>query len=302
MAKYIYICSAAHSGSTLLDLLLGSHSRIESLGEISFLSHDIAVNNTCTCGSPVRECHIWRTVVERLSTRLGVDVMTHPYALPVGHPPARDQIDSKHQTPAHLVRRKLLLGLHYLRLRFGARFLDSLLRSIKTTFATNMLIYETVREILEADMVVDSSKSYLKALGVYLNNPTEVRIILLTRDGRGVLCSSLKRNWSRNRSVVAWTKLYERALPLLARYVHEKHLLRVKYEDVATDPARELSASARFCRLSSNRPCWISRPSPTIPSMATICGSCAAPRFEWTRGGVGCLQTICDISNDARGT
>ncbi len=38
-------------------------------------------------------------------------------------------------------------------------------------------------------MVVDSSKFYLKALGVYLRNPQEVRIILLTRDGRGVLGS-----------------------------------------------------------------------------------------------------------------
>ena len=54
MAKYVYISSAAYSGSTLLDLLLGSHSRIESLGEISFLAQDLAVNNRCTCGTPVR--------------------------------------------------------------------------------------------------------------------------------------------------------------------------------------------------------------------------------------------------------
>jgi Sulfotransferase family len=249
MAKYIYICSAGHSGSTLLDLLLGSHSRIESLGEISFLSHDIAVDNRCTCGSPVRECHIWRSVVKQLSSRFGVDILAHPYALHIDHPKAVDLIDNKHQTHAYLARRKLLLGLHYLRLRFGVRFLDPMLRSVRTTFATNMLIYETVREVLDVDMVVDSSKSYLKALGVYLSNPAEVRIILLMRDGRGVLWSSLKRKWSRNKSVIAWTKLYERALPLLERYVHAEHLLRVRYEALATDPVREASRICSFLQV-----------------------------------------------------
>ena len=44
MVDWIYICSAAHLGSTLLDLLLGSHSRVASLGEISKLLKNIALN------------------------------------------------------------------------------------------------------------------------------------------------------------------------------------------------------------------------------------------------------------------
>ena len=158
-------------------------------------------------------------------------------------------VDWKNETRAHFLRRKLLLGLYYSRLRFGAGFLDPLLRSLQTTFTANLLTYETVRQVLDADMVVDSSKFYLKALGVYLRNPQEVRIILLTRDGRGVLGSSVKRNWPRDQSVVAWRSLYERALPLLEHHVDPAHLLRVKYEDVASNPARELSRICAFLRV-----------------------------------------------------
>jgi hypothetical protein len=254
MAKLIYICSAAHSGSTLLDLLLGSHSRIESLGEISFLGQDLAVNNRCTCGAPVRECHVWRAVVERLSAKLGVDIMARPHALPVGYPyvPSAAQagaVDWKDENRAHFLHRKLLLGLYYSRLRFGVHLVDALLRSLHTMFAANLLTYETVRQVLGCDMVVDSSKFYLKALGVYLRNPLEARIILLTRDGRGVLGSNVKRNWPRDRSIIAWRSVYEHALPLLERHVDPAHMIWVKYEDVATHPAHELSRICAFLQV-----------------------------------------------------
>jgi hypothetical protein len=120
------------------------------------------------------------------------------------------------------------------------------LQSTETAFATNLLLYETVREVQDVKMVVDASKFYLKALGVYLLNPLEVRIILLTRDGRGVLGSSVKRRSPRDECVNHWRNLYERALPLLERHVQPAHLLRVKYEELASDPARELNRICQF--------------------------------------------------------
>ena len=170
-----------------------------------------------------------------------------PYVPPAGH--ARQCTDGKNQTRAHFLRRKLLLGLYYSRLRFGARFLDPLLRSLETTFAANLLTYETVRQVLNADMVVDSSKFYLKALGVYLRNPLEVRIILLTRDGRGVLGSSVKRNWPRNRACWRGGACTNARCRSLSAMFDPAHLLRVKYEDVASSPARELSRICDFLQV-----------------------------------------------------
>ena len=40
--KYVFICSAGHSGSTLLDMLIGSHPECESLGEVVLLPMEFA--------------------------------------------------------------------------------------------------------------------------------------------------------------------------------------------------------------------------------------------------------------------
>jgi Sulfotransferase family len=246
VTRYVYICSHRHSGSTLLDLLLGSHSRIESLGEISFLSQDLALNLPCTCGLRIRECTVWQTVIDRLSAQLGTDIMANPYALHLGYPLADVTVDRTHQTRAYRARRELMLGMYYLRMRFGARFLDPLLGRMRRSFANNFRVYDAAREVLNADLVVDSSKTYLKALGIYQQNPEQVRVILLTRDGRGVLYSNIRRKRSRNESVAGWVTQHTRALPLFRQHIRPDHLLFVKYEAVTVDPAREMSRICRF--------------------------------------------------------
>jgi len=72
MVQCLYICGAGHSGSTLLDMLLGSHSRIASLGEVINLPMDWATNNRCTCGAPVRDCALWSAVARRFEQRFGI--------------------------------------------------------------------------------------------------------------------------------------------------------------------------------------------------------------------------------------
>ena len=64
--SYCYICSAARSGSTLLDVLLGNHSRVASLGEFSFLSKAIALNQTCSCGESIHKCPAWSKIFYRV--------------------------------------------------------------------------------------------------------------------------------------------------------------------------------------------------------------------------------------------
>ena len=80
MAKCIYICSAGHSGSTLLDLLLGSHSNVTSLGEINQLSKNLSLNTLCTCGEEIRSCDFWKDIANQLKKNLGLDVFADPYS------------------------------------------------------------------------------------------------------------------------------------------------------------------------------------------------------------------------------
>ena len=66
MKKVVFIMAASHSGSTLLDLILGSHSRSFSLGELSTAGR----NDNRLCGVCGTECTFWsRTSLQQLVER-----------------------------------------------------------------------------------------------------------------------------------------------------------------------------------------------------------------------------------------
>lgn len=66
----IYVAGSSHSGSTLLDLLLGSHSGVESVGEAKKLPEllsRIAAGGQplCTCQSELGKCPLWGDLLSR---------------------------------------------------------------------------------------------------------------------------------------------------------------------------------------------------------------------------------------------
>jgi hypothetical protein len=240
MKKYIYICSAGHSGSTLLDLLIGSHSKIESLGEINQLPKNISLNTTCMCGNPVRSCALWEELLTILGQKLKTNLFKNPYVLDLGFINAQDVVDRRHQTNIYNIKRKLTRGFQYLYYSLGLKkHLNNSVSTVKSINSTFDL-YNCVLSILDVDGVVDSSKDYLKAIRLYMANPQRVKLILLVRDGRGVFYSNLKRGTSRKDSLMPWLNHYKRALRLINRYVPEKDLLVVKYENIAMNTEQEL--------------------------------------------------------------
>ena len=67
----IYIAGSSHSGSTLLDLVLGSHSKIESLGEAKKIPQVLAKFRdssvgppVCSCHEPINQCAFWNSVLQ----------------------------------------------------------------------------------------------------------------------------------------------------------------------------------------------------------------------------------------------
>jgi hypothetical protein len=66
----ILIGSSGHSGSTLLDLMLGNHSQVSSAGEMNRLSL-FADDRVCACGSTVSECEYWDRVLRQIAQAEG---------------------------------------------------------------------------------------------------------------------------------------------------------------------------------------------------------------------------------------
>ena len=60
MPRVVYIVALSHSGSTLVDLLLGCNPKVISLGEVKGAMESYKKpNRICTCGSPVDKCIFW---------------------------------------------------------------------------------------------------------------------------------------------------------------------------------------------------------------------------------------------------
>src|SRR5512138_347128 len=72
--KVLYIMGAGHIGSTIVDIVLGRHPHVESLGELSKFHRagwTPDSSRVCACGSPVFECPFWVEVRRRWSGMTG---------------------------------------------------------------------------------------------------------------------------------------------------------------------------------------------------------------------------------------
>ena len=217
-----------------------------ALGEIALLPKNIALNSDCSCGKPVSACPMWVPVVNAMSHTVGHDIFSDPYALNTGYPKASIIIDKAHQTSAYLMRRKFVHGLVYLRMRYGQDWLSALTGRYQAALDVRYQLYDAIMHQQGVTRAIDSSKFYLDALALYKHRPADMRIIVLSRDGRGVMNSNLKRGVGQNASVASWLTYYQRLLPLIEHNVEPRHVLRVKYEDLAQDTKAELERICEF--------------------------------------------------------
>jgi len=242
MIDTVYILSAPRSGSTLLDMLLGSHPDTLPVGELDQLPKNIALNSRCSCGEPIRTCTFWQPVIDRLSAELGTDLRRQPYKLDLGYHRAGVEIDRAHQTSAYLARRFLAMGwfeaCDHARLSIAK---SVLLAPFRHSLKHVMMVHRVLRELSGRRVIVDSSKSFRYAVSHYKLAPQTTRIVLLTRDGRGVLASHLRTGVSSAEAVRLWSRYYDRATGWIARNVDDRHAIRLRYEDLAADPVARLN-------------------------------------------------------------
>lgn len=220
MLRVIYIVGYGYSGSTLLDILLGNHPAVESVGELCNLhTYGWARNKRCACGKPGRDCLLWSRAMSRWQELSGskgvedyirlqrkVESWINPFA----------SFRPKEYRSNHLALRRYI--------------------------AQTTALFQAIAEISSKSCIVDSSKLPLRAK-VLLQIPSlDLRIIHLVRDLRGVLWSLLKRK-KRNqpiwpivfRGVLGWNIANIQAERIRNSVSGEKwHLIR--YEDLATHP------------------------------------------------------------------
>jgi hypothetical protein len=197
----------------------------------------------------VRDCGHWQSVYGRLA-RWGFDPQS-PYGFRLWDAVAWTYVDHEQQTKPFLAAvrlRKTWMALRDL-VPAPARALVPVPPAYQEALANKMRLYEAVAEAWDKDVVIDSSKNVREAVELYQRHPGRVRILLVTRDGRGVYLSRRSSGRDREESVRAWLSYYGRALALLEKHVPPQARMQLKYEDIAGDPRRAGAALCRFIGL-----------------------------------------------------
>lgn len=240
MEKYIYICAAARSGSTLLDMLLGGHSKGASLGEFNFLGKAIALKQLCGCGSTVDDCEKWNKVYTQLKLDKGVDLKQTPYACSQWDTRASAVIDFEQQTRTYVFFSKLRVIINRLHLKLPPLLQPKMPKSRRIGIENTVYLYNIILKCWNKSFVINSSKNYLQAISLYKRAPKKTKIILLTRDGRGVFCSRYYSGFTKQESFRGWHNYYSKAFDYLSRYVRPNDLYILRYEDLMADLEGEL--------------------------------------------------------------
>lgn len=243
--KLTYICSSGHSGSTLLDLLLGSHPSCCSLGEVSDLQRWLRENLTCTCGKQILGCAFWTSVCSELRSGQDAEEMAQCKGMRTRRV-IPQQGGLKGRLSYNLLGVLLALGNQDL-VRLGASVFQ-LHRTTREVVETNWRLFEAIQAKTGCEVIVDSSKAPMRMKLLYLQAPRAVKVIHLVRDGRGVTASYMRKGWKAEDAIKGWVRAnrnIRRMLITVAR--NDKHLVR--YEDLCENPRLELGRICAFVGL-----------------------------------------------------
>lgn len=194
------------------------------------------------------DCDYWRAVGEEIENRMGLDLHRRPNELHYAYfrPPMTS--NTKMHSTTYRAKRLALHGLMYScrRLNVGApSFVE---RHFARAAKVRNSLYQIISDVLDTEIVVDSSKNYLYGCEQVKRYPATTRALLILRDGRGVYYSHVKRGWPKNKALKAWKHFYQRAVPLVEQ-LPENNWITVRYEAIVTEPARELARICKFLEL-----------------------------------------------------
>jgi hypothetical protein len=242
----VCVISAGHSGSTLLDMILGSHTDALSLGEISHFGEYVQDNRTCTCGHPVRSCPLWSQVLAQLEQ--------------MGH--SAEQLSKRFVT----VRRQptdsfLTRTGHFASIAafvvlpngVNGRFVRVVAPETYRRASNIDRLYDLIRAASGRRLLVDSSKSVHRLRLLHALRPETTRAIFLTRDGRGVMASMMNRGgFSAEAAVDKWVRGQRYVLAMM-RTLPCNTYLHVRYESLCRQSEDTVKGLADFLGLSFER-------------------------------------------------
>jgi hypothetical protein len=240
----VYIGGAGRSGSTLLDLLLGAHPAVQSLGEVHRLnSYARDEHDPCTCGLRVLECPFWLDVERHLIEEVGPP------------PPGTTWLETREimlqpgnlSRPVNALQKGLLLVA-------GERAYHAVMPRLAPgqyrAMQHTLQWYEAIRKATGCPVLVDSTKDARRLKMLYLADPEPYRLVYMVRDGRAVAASKIRRTGvPMTAAAHEWVSLQRKA-QWAQRTIPSDKVARLRYEDLCRDPGAEIQRLCAFLGLS----------------------------------------------------
>ena len=241
LPRVVFVGGLGRSGSTLLERLLGELPGVVAAGEVVHLwGRGVAGGELCGCGVPFGECVFWGEVGRAGFGGWGNVDAARVEALRAG-------VDRSRFIPL------LAGGL----LGAAAR------RGVAEYTGYFLRLYSAVAAVSGRGVVVDSSKHASLAFCLRRRPELDLRVVHVVRDSRAVAFSWTRRvarpetagSYMARYSPAAaagWWNTQNGALEVLARA--GVPVLRVRYEDLAADPAAVIARVAGFAGISGAAP------------------------------------------------
>jgi len=204
MNKIIYIGGIGHSGSTLLDIILGEAANAMSCGQVGGII-DKTIDDNCACGKPIKDCPIWSDIFKVYLEKNWRSVF------------------SRISKERNLL--KFLFSKNYCR----------------EYVTINDQIFRHLFEISKKQILIDSSKNISRGIAFVQESNYELYFLHLIRDSRGYINSYNKRQVESNEKVglikpfLSWL-IKNTSASILGRFFYRKRYFQIKYEDLVTKP------------------------------------------------------------------
>jgi hypothetical protein len=238
---FISIAACSYSGATLLAMLLGSHPRIATIGEMDGIVgwEGRPDEYLCSCGQRITECGFWREV----------EAMMHHNGLEF----AVTRFNTKFNVGGpRFIRRLRMTALRNRKLDAFRDAVFQLLpgeaKKVRRQVIRNESLAEAIMRVTGKDCFVDSSKDPLRTKYLPKYSSFDIKFIHLVRDVRGVVASMQrhKDGQTPHKAATFWVRENKRIEWFLQNFP-DISWIRVRYEDLCLDMQNILTQLHRFC-------------------------------------------------------
>lgn len=225
----LYISGSGHSGSSLLDVLLGASGDMSSTGELHRLSLNPSTRQ-CACGETLERCAFWSGVL--LTYNQEEAPLDSWRSVPVT---ASGKVE---ESKADNLLAQLSLATGYGLTRRRSDALQAQYLAAENTWR----VVRSICRYAVTEVVVDSTKSPTRMNALERTKLGDYRIVCLTRDPRAVVASRKRREGtSAIISALKWNTENIKML-VMALAVPERHRMSITYEELCASPLQTINA------------------------------------------------------------